>query len=419
MKKISALAAVVFVCSGIALLYLVPERAFSEQSPYQITAQNKDQKKILIFSCKGGGGHVSAARALTEYLQNDFCVGTTYVFSNILQTVDFISKFYPQDKTAVDSYNYLAQRGWHWFINTISQIGVRYFALRKRTINAILETYIITHKPDLLISVAPVVNKNLLKVAKKLAIPFLLIPTDLDGTNTIFGIANPTYDKFRLGLSYEDPAITQKITENNLDKKYISYIGFPVKSSFFTPHNQQATRTIFGVPEGRPVILLMMGSQGSDALYEFSKQIAKLTIPVHLVIVLGKSNRLAPQLRNVQFPKHISHTLLGFTDHIPELMGIADLLITKSGSVTVNEDIYAQVPLLLDATTTVLQWEHFNHSFIEKHGLGKVVKQTYQIPGIITKMLRKEEQDRIRSHFEMFTKKNPEQEVKLLVRQMI
>jgi len=137
------------------------------------------------------------------------------------------------------------------------------------------------------------------------------------------------------------------------------------------------------------------------------------------VIILGKSKHLTRQLHKVWFPKHISHTILGFTNRIPELMSVADLLITKSGGVTVNEAIYGHVPMLLDGTSTVLRWEEFNHDFVKKHGLGRVVKKSYRIPQMVTKMLSKEEQDRMKMNFALFDKKNPEHEIKLLVKQML
>ncbi len=68
MKKLYAIITAIFFCSGLALLYLVPERNLSEGSPYNLTTHNKDKKKILIFSCRGGGGHIAATSAIKEYL---------------------------------------------------------------------------------------------------------------------------------------------------------------------------------------------------------------------------------------------------------------------------------------------------------------------------------------------------------------
>ena len=178
-------------------------------------------------------------------------------------------------------------------------------------------------------------------------------------------------------------------------------------------------RKDFNIPEGKPVILLMMGSQGSKEISEFSWQLSKLKVPAHLIIVLGKSEHLRRSLQSIWFPKHITVSILGFTNRIPELMNISDLLITKSGSITVNEAIYAQVPILLDATTTVLRWEAFNHKFIEKNGFGTIVKKYKNIPKLVTHLLTPSEQEIMKKNLALFDKKNPEQEIKLLVRNLL
>lgn len=418
-KTLYLIITIIFFCSAIALLYLVPERNISEGSPYKLTSHNKDRKKILIFTTQGGGGNIAAAHAITEYLEPEFCVGSICVFSNLLQSVDFLNKLRWDNKSTIDSYNYLAQRNWHRLLNMCAYFGSRYYFLRKQTINKLFEQYLTTYKPDLVISVAPIINNNLLKVAKKLSIPFLLISSDLDISNYLFGIQNPHYDKFKIGLAYEDTPIQHKLVDHKIDERYVSYVGFPVKKAIWEPHNRKAIKKTFNIPEGKPVILLMMGSQGSNTLYEFSKQLAKIQTPVHIVIVLGKSNHLTQKLHRVWFPKHISHTIIGFTDRIPELMSVANLLITKSGSVTVNESIYAHVPMLLDGTSTVLHWESFNHDFVKRHGLGKIVKQKYQIPELVAKILSKKEQERIQTNFLLFDKKNPESEIKTLVKEIV
>ena len=101
-------------------------------------------------------------------------------------------------------------------------------------------------------------------------------------------------------------------------------------------------------------------------------------------------------------------------------MRVSDLFVTKSGSVSVNEAIYAQLPMLLDGTSSVLQWEQFNHRFIKKNQLGTIIKRAYTIPSLVTLMLtNKAYSETIKKHLAAFDKKNPEQEIKLLVKNIL
>ncbi len=400
----------------------MPDHGISQyDSPYNITHNNSGRKKILIFSCKAGGGHISMSNALKEYLEPEFCVGHTHVFSEILHSIDPVHKFTNTKFKSIDAYNSLLKRKWNRFLNFFKPLGDWYLKFKRKQISSLFKDYITKHKPDLIISVAPLINAELLEAAEEKDIPFLLIPPDLDASGITTGtIKKPSYNKFYLTLSYNNPEIFKTFKDLKHLKQHISHVGFPVKRAFLNQYdNQNAIKRDFLIPNNKPVILLMMGSQGSKEIYTFTSKLTELAIPAHLVIVLGKSEHMKQTLRSIWFPKHISHSIIGFTDRVADLMNISDVLITKSGSITVNEAIYAQIPMILDATSPVLKWEAFNHGFIVKYGLGKIIKKDTQLPHMVTQMLSKEEQGRIRKDFSSFDKKNPEQEIKLLVKRIL
>lgn len=421
MKRLLLTVIGIFAFTALFLFYIVPpQQTIDSTSPYIITSSNKDKKKILIFSSRGGGGHISVMNALEQYLKEDFCVGHSFIFTDVLGHFDPIQKFLNGKATGEDWYNFTLKRKLHPLTHMTYNFGSWYYNFCQKSVEPLLEEYLTENKPDLIISVIPLINNLILRVAKKLDIPFLLIPTDLDATIATNGIHKPNYKKFYLALSYQDPAILDSFKKAAIDKKYISYIGFPVKKEFFEPHNYRAIKKEFNIAEDKPVILLLMGAQGSSELYTFSRQLSKLPIPAHVIIVLGKSEHLRKSLNRIDFPEHISTTMLGFTDRIPDLMRISDVLLTKSGSVSVNEAIYAQLPLLLDGTSTVLQWEQLNHRFIQKNQIGNIIKRSYSIPSLVTTMLtNKAYVDNIKKNLESLDKKNPEQEIKLLVKKIL
>ncbi len=419
-KLIAPIIALLFLC-GLVFFYLMPPKreTIDTESPYLVHTSNKDKKKILIFSSKGGGGHISVMNALHEYLDEEFCTGHCFLFSEILSALDPAQWMYGSSN-GEDVYNFLLKKKYFQSLNVMRNFGSWYYMWRKDTIEPLLENYIQKNKPDLLISVIPLANNLLLNVAKKLDIPFLLIPTDLDATMALNGINNPDYDKFYLALSYDNEEIQATVDQSNIDSKYITRVGFPVKKEFFDPCNQRAIKKEFNVPDDKPVILLLMGAQGSQDLYKFSKQLSKLKIPAHLLIALGKSEELRKPLENIVFPPHITKTILGFTDRMPDLMKIADLLVTKSGSVSFNEAIYAHLPMILDDTSGVLNWEKMNHTLVREYGLGDIVTRYFKLPEMVSKLVSdKERMEQIKKKFDLFTTKNPQQEIRFLVQQIL
>lgn len=421
MKKLIAPIIAIAFATGILFFYLMPPRKtrLKTTSPYLITETNKDKKKILIFSSRGGGGHISVMNALHEYLGEDFCTGHAFVFADVLRQID-PSSWLSSKSGGEDLYNYFLKKKWHQMPNLMYTFGSWYYLWRKNSIDPLIEKYLLEHKPDLVISVIPLVNSSLLDVSKKLDIPFLMIPTDLDGQMAFNGLNNPEYDKFHIAMSYDNPAINAILDKHKIDKKYVSYTGFAVKKAFFEPSNIRSIKADFDVPEDKPVILLLMGAQGSQDLYRFSKQLSKLEIPVHLLIAIGRSEELRKSLEQIPFPPHITKSIIGFTSRMPDLMKISDLFITKSGSVSFNEGIYGHLPMILDGTSGVLNWEKLNHQFVENYKLGTVVKKLFRLPQMVTELISdKDKLSEIKKNFEQFTQKNPEQELRLLIKKIL
>lgn len=393
---------------------------FDNGSPYNITTGGHGRKKILIFSSHGGGGHISVTNALFEYLGDEYTLGSSYIFSEVLGRFDPIRQITRGYAGGEDLYNYMIKKKWNTLINLNHPIGSWLYNINRRKIEAVLEEYLVTHKPNLIISVIPIINNLIFNVAKKLDIPFLLIPTDLDPGIALNNVCKPDYDKFYLALSYDDPEINKKITKYSIPKEQISYVGFPVKKAYLQPYSERKIKRDFHIPEDKPVIMILMGAQGTRELYDYTKQLTKLKKPAHILIAIGKSEHLRKSLNKIKFPSHLTRDIIGFTNRIPDLMGASDLIISKSGSVSVNEAIYSNLPILLDATSTVISWEYFNLKFIKKHKFGGAICYYSDIVNTINTLLENGEQLKEYKHnLEMFVKPNTQDEIKLLIKKIL
>jgi len=160
-----------------------------------------------------------------------------------------------------------------------------------------------------------------------------------------------------------------------------------VRPEFTRPKNKTEIRQRFNIPENKPVILVILGSLGVETLPAVTKQIYQLPTTAHILICVGKAEHLKEKIEQIPTPAHISTTVLGFTDEIADLMAVADLFVTKSGSVSVAEALYMNLPMLLDATSEILLWEEFNHYFLKKHHLGDSITNLEDIVQEITMLL--------------------------------
>jgi len=272
----------------------------------------------------------------------------------------------------------------------------------------------------LVISVIPVINNIVLEVAQELNIPFLLVPTDLDVTPYIVNISNPTYQQFHLGLLFDDPDITIPIQNARIAHNHVHILGAPIRPDFLTTKNKQDLRKQHKIDENKPTIMLLMGSLGSHEIAQCAEQLLDITQSVHLVICIGKNEKSAADLAKLSFPSNISASIVGFTPHIADYMALSDLLITKSGTLSVCEALYMNLPLFLDATSTPLPWEKFNHDFVQKHGFGLSIKNFDEVAPLVANVIQhQDELDMYKKNLQQLGKKDFGKELKALIKEIL
>ena len=248
------------------------------------------KKKIVIFSSTGGGGHVSASHALTNYLKDAYDVKVIYPFIEILSSIDIFRPLTLHKSHCEGFYNFITKKHFFTLLNIIYYIGKHYIRLRTNTICKLFKHFLIQEQPDLIISVMPHLNSEILTVAQTLNIPFLIIPTDLDAKTFIEGIRNLNYHKFHMGIAFNLPALWKTLEPiASIDSDYFSVIGFPLRAGFFKTYDKHVIKQEFGIPNDKKIILFMTGAAGSPTSLTFLNAIKKVTYPCHIIICLGRS----------------------------------------------------------------------------------------------------------------------------------
>ncbi len=253
----------------------------------------------------------------------------------------------------------------------------------------LISDFLDLNPPDLMISVMPTVNNSLLAVAKNKGIPLIIIPTDLDNTMFITGLENsPTeYELYRYIVPFNDEKIYKTLNPAGIPAERFVVGGFPIRQEFFTKKNDKKLKNDFGVPLTKPVVTVLMGAAGSTSTYDYVKTLSHSKHALHIIVCLGRNEALRKKIERIKLPYHITMSIVGFTDKMPDIMAMSDILITKSGTVSVMEAVHAQVPLLLDSTSRVLSWEAFNIDFITQHGFGQGVTSLRSLDNLLQKYL--------------------------------
>jgi processive 1,2-diacylglycerol beta-glucosyltransferase len=346
------------------------------------------KKKILIFSSKGGGGHTAVAKALHGYLKDDYHITTVNACQDVLSSFDIMQFLTFWRLTGEDFYNFCLQCRWITLLDKFISIGCWGIKHRKEAIEQVILDFVKKQRPDLIISVMPIINFIILHVAQKLNIPFLVLTNDLDTTNYIYGLHNPSYHKFYYTIPFDDSAIRSKIAPAGIPTSQIKVTGFPLRPEFFKEKDKQRIRADFKIPDDKPTIMILMGGVGSMASLRYVKTLARMNLPIHVIVCLGRNEKLRRNINRVILPSHITLSVIGFTDRIADLMAVSDVLITKPGPGSICEAIESDLPIIVDNTYNAPWWEIMNKEFVYNHSFGDILMSFNELKPILTKYIK-------------------------------
>lgn len=364
-------------------------------------------KKIVIFTCIGG--HNSVSDSLKTYLSNFYKVTVLNFFLDIVTHLDPIRWLTLNLWTAEDYYSFCVRNHFHTFLNKTYAPSLFVFGLLHRFIKKRIKKRLIEEKVDILISVIPWFNNFFLEIAQELNITFILMPTDMEVVHFFNNISTISYKNFIFLMPFEDQPMLTIALKKGILPNQIFITGVPLKEQFFIQHNENEIRKLLAIPQEKPVILLLMGSQGSSAMIDYAKKLATITnLPFHLIMVLGANKKQKAVLEKIVFGPLVSKTVLGFTDLIPQLMSISTLLITKSGGISISEAIYMNLPTLMDATSEILFWEKANQQFMHENRFGTSVHCLQELPSVVRAFLttRQDMLEVYKKNMQLFEKKH-------------
>lgn len=350
----------------------------------------KIKKDVLIFTSNGGGGHTAVANALKDYLKDRYNIKIVNFFSEVMSSLDTVRNFTFGKISSEDFYNFCLKYRFIKLVNVFTTFGSwvlnsKYYSIEKAAYNFINKNI---PKPDLIISVIPMVNNVILSASKKLNIPFLVVTNDLNTINYINGIEKVDYSKFYYTLPFRDKDIVKIIENINIPKDQLFFSGFPLRPDFFNKkRDKNSVFKDFNIPKNKNKVMILMGGTGSYITYKYIKTLSKYKKPIHIIACLGKNENIAKSIDNIRLPKHITLSKIGFTDRIADLMSVSQVIITKSGPGSICEAIASGLPMIIDKTAEIIKWEKLNIDFVEKYKLGTVLYDIKNLNKEVEKIL--------------------------------
>ncbi|HEX2580209.1 MAG TPA: glycosyltransferase [Rhabdochlamydiaceae bacterium] len=325
------------------------------------------KKKVLVLCSNGGGGHIAAANTLKALLEDRYDFTVIYPI-NELEIFGVPS--------AESLYNLALRKGWNRSVNIISRyVAPKVFRGYKKQLEKLIANHIHALEPDLVISVIPFINFPASEAARKADVPYLMITTDNDLQTFVHGLQGVSHPHFKVVVGTHLWCSQEMLHRRNISNNLIEVIGLPVRPDFLVKKDTKTLREKYRIPAHKPVILIMIGGAGGDMAYQYAKTLGQIQMGVHLIACAGRNEEMAADMRRIKLNPSNSITVMEFTDKIPELMSMADLIITKPGTLSTTESLMMRLPILMDCTNPVIDWEQANVDLIKKYGVGSDIKR--------------------------------------------
>ena len=137
-----------------------------------------------------------------------------------------------------------------------------------------------------------------------------------------------------------------------------------------------------------------------------------LTNNHQIVAISGKNEKMKESFEKLVEELQAENIVkvLPYTTQVPELMSIADFVVTKPGGLTSTESLASGLPMVL--INPIPGQEEENAKFLENSGVGIWLKQKENCDEIITELLNNEDKlNQLRKNTELLAKKNSTKDI--------
>lgn len=362
----------------------------------QATIIETPKQKVLILSCKGGNGHKKAAEIVNEILAPHYTTKTVYPFSGPLKKLDFMRTLSIGFLDGEDMYNVLLNRGYTRTIDLFTKMPTKLImSLNFHRMKRCFTQFFLDEQPDVIVSVAPWFNAAAAAAAAKLHIPYLCTALDFDLKMWLHDFDRMQHPAFALTIAEKTPHIAEQIATYKVDPTQIHAVGPFAKNAFYTLKDRPTVRSILNdlwhFPADKPVVMVMMGGAGSQQqLQRITTTLIKADLPVHLAVCVGRDAATGRKLRTIDTKKsRTSLSVIDFTNNVPALMQVADVIIARGGGVTCLELLVTKLPVIFDQTVACMSWERVNIEHFVAQGYGTAFTSFDQLPELVTQQLGK------------------------------
>ena len=342
-------------------------------------------KKIIIFYASYGGGHLSAAKSIENYLKKNY----TDLNVELIDCIKYINKTI--DKVSTAAYREMAKKvPWAWGkIYNDSQKGpLAHISSRANSFMAIKLLRLLREKnPDIIISTHPFGNQmcSYLKRKGKINCKIATIMTDFK-----------SHDQWLVGSNQVDyffvsnESMKQELVNKNIDDSKIFVTGIPVSEKFLINYNKNEILDNLNFSKNKKTILFFAGGEfglGKNKTLSVFECLVKYFNNIQIIAISGRNENMKNNFIKIVLEnnKQDCVSIFEYTDKVAEFMSISDLVITKPGGLTTTESLTSGVPMII--INPIPGQEEENAEFLESHHVVVWIKKDDDVNFVLNDLL--------------------------------
>ena len=341
------------------------------------------QKKILIVSMTVGSGHVRAGRALVEYADK-------YLPEILVENLDAadiaspLARLFNRDiyETVISNFPELWGKAYEAFDHKPTARALRGISQLQAPFCKKLIRYIFSKRPDGIIFTYIGIAQLLAPICRRRLGPVAIgmVVTDYHG-HSLYNM--PAIDRYFVA----DQFVKDGLVSAGVAGERIKVTGMPVSPSFYARRSVKELKTKYGLPARQPVVLMMPNFMPSQEVEQTIYDLLDLKPKVSLVVVTSGNKELNYHIGASPLSNNENLTLINWTDAMDEFMGLANVIVSKPGGMTVSECISLGKPLVI--IKPIPGQEEANARFVERNKLGVVAHGQKEIAAAVSKYLQR------------------------------
>ena len=162
----------------------------------------------------------------------------------------------------------------------------------------------------------------------------------------------------------------------------VKVMGIPVEPVFSRKLDRSAMRDKVGLDKDVFTVLVIGGGFGVGPIEEIVKEMGFVSGAVQAIVKCGHNKTLQDKIADIAGSMKIKVKVLGFVDNVYEYMSASDILISKSGGITVSESLAKELPMIVIAP--IPGQETRNSDFLIRHNAAIKIRSADELSSVVS-----------------------------------